>query len=61
MTNGYLKLFKDTSAFFRLSIILKFAVGILYFSQSSFVNILEPSSFEANLLGPKTFIFVSKK
>ena len=38
------------------------AVGILYFSHNSFVKILEPSSCEATLLGPKTLIlFFFKK
>jgi len=39
----------------------KFAVGILYSLQIFFVNIFEPSSCEANLLGPKTFTRLSSK
>ena len=34
----------------------KLAVGILYFWQIFLVNIFEPSSWDATLLGPKTFI-----
>ena len=33
-----------------------FAVGILNFSQSCLVKILDPSSCEANLFGPNTLI-----
>ena len=42
--------------------ILKFAVGILFCKHKSFINALEPSSFEANLFGPNTLIlFFSRK
>ena len=40
----------------------KFAVGILYFLHKFFVNIFDPSSCEAVLLGPNTLIlFFYKK
>ena len=39
----------------------KFAVGILYFLHKFFVNIFEPSSCEAALLGPNTLILFSFK
>ena len=37
------------------------AVGILYFSQIFFVKIFEPSSWDANLLGPNIGIFILSK
>ena len=41
---------------FKLSQILNFEVGILFFWQIFLVKIFEPSSFEEILSGPKTLI-----
>ena len=37
--------------------ILNSAVGIFFILHNFFIKAFEPSSLEANLLGPKTFIF----
>ena len=56
ITIGKLQFFRNDEAVFEFEKISNLAVGILYFSQSFFVKIFEPSSCDAILFGPKTLI-----
>ena len=60
-TIGKLHLFIKSFASINFLKIPNFAVGILYFSHNFLVKIFEPSSFEANLFGPKVLILFFSK